>query len=176
MSLRAAFCKRLQKRAILRHAKWSEADAKLEPAVRYTLPSAAVVTHEVSTACVAEYLDVFDTWRRQVDVAQRSGAAPPNDRPAYCVARRRGTDFELYREEATMSRRQDPAIRRFILENVETYPGSITSVAAQMFGMTRTGIARYMKRLIAEELITAKGTTRARRYQLQRRKISDDTA
>ena len=82
----------------------------------------------------------------------------------------------LYREEATMSRRQDPAIRRFILENVETYPGSITSVAAQMFGMTRTGIARYMKRLIAEELITAKGTTRARRYQLKRRKISDDTA
>jgi hypothetical protein len=70
----------------------------------------------------------------------------------------------LYRQEATMSRRQDP---QFILENVEAYPGSITSVAAQMFGMTRTGIARYMKRLIAEELITARGTTRARRYQLK---------
>ncbi len=58
-----------------------------------------------------------------------------------------------------MSRRQDPAIRQFLLENVEAYPGSITSVAAQMFGMTRTGIARYMKRLIAEELITARVKT-----------------
>jgi predicted transcriptional regulator len=66
-----------------------------------------------------------------------------------------------------MSRKQDPAIRQFILENVETYPGSITSVAAEKFGMTRTGIARYINRLVADELITTKGRTRARRYELK---------
>jgi hypothetical protein len=73
----------------------------------------------------------------------------------------------LFREEATMSRRQNPAIRQFILENVEAYPSSITALAAKEFGMTRTGIARYVNLLIADELITAKGTTRARRYQLK---------
>jgi len=66
-----------------------------------------------------------------------------------------------------MSRRPDPAIRQFILENVEAYPGSIVSVAAKRFGMTRTGIARYIDRLIADGLITAKAKTRARRYQLK---------
>ena len=173
MSLRAAFCKRLQKRAILRHAKWSEADAKLEPAVRIRChPLLSLLTKYPPRA--SRNISTFSTPGGGKSMS-RSARARRRRMIALRTALLGGAEM-LYREEATMSRRQDPAIRRFILENVETYPGSITSVAAQMFGMTRTGIARYMKRLIAEELITAKGTTRARRYQLKRRKISDDTA
>lgn len=70
-----------------------------------------------------------------------------------------GVDWSVrYREEATMSRTQNLAIR-IILENVEAYPGTITSVAAKKFGMTRTGIARYMHRLIAHELIRENQST-----------------
>jgi len=66
-----------------------------------------------------------------------------------------------------MARKQNPIIREYILRNVEEYPGSVTSMAARKFGLSRTGIGRYMDRLIEEELLTAEGKTRSRRYKLK---------
>lgn len=63
--------------------------------------------------------------------------------------------------------RQNPAIRDFILRNVEDNPGNITTAAVTEFGLSRTAINRYMKRLIDEGLIEASGKTNARRYKLK---------
>lgn len=65
-----------------------------------------------------------------------------------------------------MSRKQDPAIREFILWNVEKHPDSVSTLAARQFGLSRTGIGRYMSRLSEEKLIEAEGNTRSRRYKL----------
>jgi anti-sigma regulatory factor (Ser/Thr protein kinase) len=50
---------------------------------------------------------------------------------------------------------------------VEENPRSVTSLAAQKFGLTRAGIANYMDRLIEDGLVTAEGKTRSRHYQLK---------
>jgi predicted HTH transcriptional regulator len=65
-----------------------------------------------------------------------------------------------------MSREQDPRIRDYILQHVEEFPGSIASHTAKEFGFTRTGISRYINRLVANGVIMARGNTKARRYQL----------
>jgi anti-sigma regulatory factor (Ser/Thr protein kinase) len=66
-----------------------------------------------------------------------------------------------------MARPQNEAIREFILENVEANPDSVSSIAVQKFGLSRNGIAKYMRRLVSDGLIVAGGKTRARRYQLR---------
>ncbi len=66
-----------------------------------------------------------------------------------------------------MARKQDPTIREFILHNIEAFPDSVASMAAKKFGLSRTGIGRYMSRLIEDGLITAEGKTRSRRYTLK---------
>ena len=66
-----------------------------------------------------------------------------------------------------MARKQDPAIREFILHNVEAHPNSVASIAAKKFGLSRTGIGRYMGRLAEEGLLTGEGNTRSRRYTLK---------
>jgi DNA-binding transcriptional ArsR family regulator len=66
-----------------------------------------------------------------------------------------------------MARHQDPKIRDFILHNVGHNPDSIASLAAQTFGLSRTGIGRYMARLVEEGLLTQEGQTRGRRYALK---------
>ena len=63
--------------------------------------------------------------------------------------------------------RQNPLVREFILRNVADHPGDIGSLAVKKFGISRTAVNRYVKRLIDEGLITAAGKTRARRYQLK---------
>lgn len=63
--------------------------------------------------------------------------------------------------------RQNPLVREFILRNVEEHPGNIGPLAARKFGLSRASINRYTKRLIEEELLTATGNTRARRYKLK---------
>ena len=65
-----------------------------------------------------------------------------------------------------MPRQQDQKILEFILANVQENPASITMMAARHFGYSRTGIARYLGRLVQQGLISAKGTTRARTYTL----------
>lgn len=66
-----------------------------------------------------------------------------------------------------MARTQDPAIREFILRNIESHPDKVASLTAEKFELSRTGVARYMSRLVAEGFIIAEGQTKARRYQLK---------
>ncbi len=62
--------------------------------------------------------------------------------------------------------RQNPAIRDFILENVSQHPGTVASLAAKQFGLSRTAVGRYLKRLVDEGILKAEGRTNARRYAL----------
>jgi anti-sigma regulatory factor (Ser/Thr protein kinase) len=66
-----------------------------------------------------------------------------------------------------MARTQNPHIRDYILQNVDEFPDSVATRAGKEFGLTRTGIARYMGRLVAEGLLTAQGNTKARHYKLK---------
>jgi predicted HTH transcriptional regulator len=63
-----------------------------------------------------------------------------------------------------MSCRQNQEIREFLLKNIRENPKAITMMAAKHFGYSRTGVARYINRLVREGVISAKGTTRARIY------------
>lgn len=62
--------------------------------------------------------------------------------------------------------RQDPRVRDYILRHVADYPQRIGALTAKEFGLSRTAVAGYMQRLIADGLLQAEGKTRARRYQL----------
>ena len=74
----------------------------------------------------------------------------------------------------TMARRsrQSPAVRDYILRNVETKPTSLASSTVVEFGLSRAAVNRYVNRLIDEGLIEAAGNTNARRYSLK--KIVDE--
>lgn len=63
--------------------------------------------------------------------------------------------------------RQNQAVRDFILRNVASYPGTISARTIKQFGLSRTAVVRYMRRLIDEGLLTAQGRTNARRYYLK---------
>ncbi len=67
----------------------------------------------------------------------------------------------------TRRSRQNPAVRDFILRSVEDFPGSIARKAAEEFGLSRTAVNRYLRRLIDEGLLVATGKTNARRYELR---------
>ncbi len=67
----------------------------------------------------------------------------------------------------TRRSRQDPLVREFILRNVEKFPNSIAREAAGEFGLSRTAVNRYLRRLIDEGLLVATGKTNARRYELR---------
>jgi anti-sigma regulatory factor (Ser/Thr protein kinase) len=67
----------------------------------------------------------------------------------------------------TRRSRQNPAVRDFILRSVEEFPDSIARKAAEAFGLSRTAINRYLRRLIDEELLVATGKTNARKYELR---------
>lgn len=63
--------------------------------------------------------------------------------------------------------RQNPAVRDYILRNVESEPASVASSTAREFGLSRTAVNRYMNRLIDEGYLEASGRTNARRYSLK---------
>jgi DNA-binding Lrp family transcriptional regulator len=67
----------------------------------------------------------------------------------------------------TRRSRQNPAVRDFILKSVEKYPDSTARKAAEEFGLSRTAINRYLRRLIDDGLLVATGKTNARRYELR---------
>jgi anti-sigma regulatory factor (Ser/Thr protein kinase) len=67
----------------------------------------------------------------------------------------------------TRRSRQNPAIRDYILRSVEAFPGSIARKASEEFGLSRTAVNRYLRRLIDEGLLIATGKTNARRYELR---------
>lgn len=60
--------------------------------------------------------------------------------------------------------RENHEIRNFILRNVADNPGTIGALTADRFGVSRTTVSGYMKRLVAVGLLTATGSTKARRY------------
>ncbi len=70
-------------------------------------------------------------------------------------------------------RRQSPDIRHFILMNVTAFPDTIGTLTAAKFGVSRTTVSNYISRLIDEGLLTARGNTRARRYE--RKIIASET-
>lgn len=60
--------------------------------------------------------------------------------------------------------RENPEIRDFILRNVATNPGTIGSLTADRFGISRAAVSGYTRRLVTAGLLTATGSTKARRY------------
>ena len=77
--------------------------------------------------------------------------------------------FTIIGKKLTMAprNRQNQLVREYILRNVEEHPSNICPLATKNFGLSRTAINRYMKRLIEEGLLTATGNTKARRYELK---------
>ena len=57
-------------------------------------------------------------------------------------------------------------IRRYLVDNVEAHPGDIASIATFHFGLSRQTINRYLRELVTEGLLAAKGNTKARTYEL----------
>ncbi len=64
--------------------------------------------------------------------------------------------------------RENPEIREFILNNIEQYPDTMSSLVVKKFGVSRSAVSGYMSRLIDAGLIVAEGTTRARHYKLKK--------
>lgn len=69
-------------------------------------------------------------------------------------------------EKKTRKPRQNPAVREYILRNIERFPADIATITAAQNGLSRTAVNSYIKRLIAEGLVEATGKTKARRYSL----------
>lgn len=67
----------------------------------------------------------------------------------------------------TRRSRQNPLVNEFILRNVEQNPRSIGRLATAEFGLSRTAVNRYLRRLVDDGLLTATGKTNARKYQLK---------
>jgi hypothetical protein len=66
-----------------------------------------------------------------------------------------------------LARPIDPDIVRFIIENVEARPDDIGPFTARRFGVTRATASNYLRRLVGDGRLTAKGRTRARSYALK---------
>ena len=64
-------------------------------------------------------------------------------------------------------RSRGEGIRKFILNNVESYPNTIAKVAAQEFNISRQAINKHLKKLVEGESLTVKGNTRNRVYRLR---------
>src|SRR5215510_3067991 len=72
------------------------------------------------------------------------------------------------------STRKNPAVREFILRNVEKHPRDIASATMEKFALSRTAIARYTRRLVEEGLLEVSGNTSARRYALKKESMTFD--
>ncbi len=57
-------------------------------------------------------------------------------------------------------------IRRYILENVATYPSDIGKIASDHFTITRQAVNKHLQRLVLEKALTQTGHTRNRVYRL----------
>ena len=65
------------------------------------------------------------------------------------------------------ARSQNPDVREFILRNVAGNPRTISSLTGKRFGLSRTAVSGYMRRLLDEGCLDAEGKTSARRYALK---------
>ena len=66
-----------------------------------------------------------------------------------------------------MARPKNHELREFILRNVREHAGDIVPYTAKMFGVSRASANLYMRGLISEKLIEARGRTNARHYRLK---------
>src|SRR5579883_2073613 len=57
-------------------------------------------------------------------------------------------------------------IERFILWNVEANPSNIVTKTAEHFGISRPAAFRYVKKLVGDRALLARGTTRNTKYEL----------
>jgi hypothetical protein len=65
------------------------------------------------------------------------------------------------------NRKRGQDIRNFILANVEQHPEDVARVTADKFQITRQTANEHLRRLAAENILTARGDTSARVYKLQ---------
>ena len=61
---------------------------------------------------------------------------------------------------------QGEKVRDFILNNVEAHPKDIVRLTAEEFGISRQAVNRHLTRLVYQNYLVAKGTTRNRSYAL----------
>lgn len=57
-------------------------------------------------------------------------------------------------------------VRRFIVDNVEKHPGTISKVTADHFKITRQGVNKHLQKLTQEGALSETGNTRNRAYRL----------
>lgn len=63
--------------------------------------------------------------------------------------------------------RRGREIRQYIVENVEDHSKDVTRLTARHFDISPQAVARHLKALISEGILTATGRTRAREYALR---------
>lgn len=63
-------------------------------------------------------------------------------------------------------RKRGEVIRAFLLEKVVDHPGDVAALTAAEFGISRQAVSRHLKRLVEEGVLTQKGNTRSRTYEL----------
>ncbi|MEM9007021.1 MAG: DUF4325 domain-containing protein [Cyanobacteria bacterium P01_F01_bin.86] len=63
-------------------------------------------------------------------------------------------------------RKRGEQIRQFILANVEKHPKDVATLTAQEFDITRQAVNKHIRRLVEQNAIVLKGSTRNRTYQL----------
>ena len=57
-------------------------------------------------------------------------------------------------------------VRRYIIENVEKFPGGISRKAAVHFNISRQAVNQHLRRLLEEKILSESGKTRNRIYRL----------
>lgn len=66
----------------------------------------------------------------------------------------------------TTVRVRGEAVRRFLIENLDTHPGDIVRFTTEKFGSSRQAVHKHLQRLIAEGAVTETGQTRSKEYRL----------
>jgi hypothetical protein len=61
---------------------------------------------------------------------------------------------------------RETSIREFLIHNVAAHPKNIAKMAVEHFGISRQAVNQHLRNLIAEGILSAKGHTRSRIYEL----------
>ena len=57
-------------------------------------------------------------------------------------------------------------ICQFIIQNVDNHPRDIVALTTAEFAVSRVTVSKYIRKLIAEQVLTGTGATKARHYVL----------
>jgi len=63
-------------------------------------------------------------------------------------------------------RSRGEAIRKYILDNVERFPGDITKKTGEHFKISRQAVNKHVKNLVAEKALIEVGSTKSKKYKL----------